>query len=142
MSLPTSVDASAPVLAHHEIDIQAPVDSVWAIHVDVNGWTSWNPDMTSAHLEGVLEPGVSFDWESYGFPVTSTVYEVDRHHRRARVALFTPTPGGTHVTTNESFSGEPVRADAAGMQSLLDSSLVAWLGHLKETVENPSLGVD
>jgi len=44
------------------------------------------------------------------------------------------------MTTNESFSGEPVMADAAGMQSLLDSSLVAWLGHLKETAENPSLG--
>jgi uncharacterized protein YndB with AHSA1/START domain len=153
MSLPTSVDASAPVLAHHEIDIQAPVESVWAIHVDVNGWTSWNPDMTSAHLEGVLEPGVSFDWESYGFPVTSTVYEVDRHHRilwggtaggitGVHEWLFTPTPGGTHVTTNESFSGEPVMADAAGMQSLLDSSLVAWLGHLKETAETRASGVD
>jgi hypothetical protein len=29
---------------------------------------------------------------------------------------------GVHVTTNESFAGEPVKADAAGMQSLLDAS--------------------
>jgi len=33
--------------------------------------------------------------------------------------------------TNESSSGEPVVADAARMQSLLDASLVAWLAHLK-----------
>jgi hypothetical protein len=58
---PRSVDTSAPVLAHHEIDIQAPLESVWAMHVDVNGWTSWNPDMTSAHLDGPFVPGASFD---------------------------------------------------------------------------------
>ena len=30
---------------------------------------------------------------------------------------------GIHVTTNESFAGEPVEADVTGMQSALDSSL-------------------
>jgi hypothetical protein len=38
---------------------------------------------------------------------------------------------GVHVTTNESFAGEPVEADPTSMQSMLDASLVAWLGHLK-----------
>jgi hypothetical protein len=37
---PTSVDVTAPVLAHHEIDIKAPMETVWALHVDVNGWMS------------------------------------------------------------------------------------------------------
>jgi hypothetical protein len=36
-----------------------------------------------------------------------------------------------HVTTTESFAGRPVEADAPGMQTLLDASLVAWLGHLR-----------
>ena len=49
--------------------------------------------------------------------------------------LFTGTTDGVHVETNESFSGEPVVADAARMQSLLDASLVAWLGHLKAASE-------
>jgi hypothetical protein len=35
------------------------------------------------------------------------------------------------VETNESFAGEPVAADPASMQSLLDASLEAWLGHLR-----------
>ena len=39
------------------------------------------------------------------------------------------------MITNESFAGEPVEADAAGMQSLLDASLVSWLGHLKAAAE-------
>lgn len=33
MATPTHVDKSAPVLAHHEVEIQAPVDAVWQLHV-------------------------------------------------------------------------------------------------------------
>ena len=45
--------------------------------------------------------------------------------------VYTPTPTGSHVATHESFSGQPVQADATGMQSALDKSLTDWLGHLK-----------
>jgi hypothetical protein len=41
-----------------------------------------------------------------------------------------------YVTTDESFAGEPVEADAPGMQSVLDASLVSWLGHLKAAAES------
>jgi len=147
MTNPTSVDVSAPVLAHHEIDIKAPLETVWVLHVDVNGWTRWNRDITAAHLDGPFAPGASFEWESYGFPVTSTIYEVDAHHRilwggtaggitGVHQWLFTPTDGGVHVETDESFAGEPVQADAAGMQSLLDASLIAWLNSLKAAAES------
>jgi hypothetical protein len=62
----TDVDRSAPVLAHHQIDIDAPLGRVWSV----------------------------------------------------------------------SFAGEPVEADVASMQSMLDASLVAWLGHLKAAAES------
>ena len=52
--------------------------------------------------------------------------------------VYTQTPTGTHVATQESFSGQPVEADAAGMQSALDKSLTDWLGHLKATAESTS----
>jgi hypothetical protein len=41
-----------------------------------------------------------------------------------------------HVTTDESFAGKPVEADVTGMQSALDSSLTAWLAHLKAAAES------
>lgn len=148
MTVRTGVDRAAPVIAVHEIDIEAPLDTVWYLHVDVNAWPTWQTDITAAHIDGALEPGVSFDWTSYGFSVTSTVYDLAE---RARVLwggtsggitgvhewLFSETPGGVHVTTSESFAGEPVEADAAGMQTVLDASLVAWLGHLKTAAESP-----
>lgn len=147
LSVPTAIDQAAPVLAHHEIDIDAPVDVVWNLHSGVNGWTAWNTDITTAHLDGDFGVGNSFDWSSYGFPVTSTIYDVAD---RARVLwggssggitgvhewLFSATPSGTHVVTNESFAGDPVEADRAGMQKLLDASLVAWLDHLKTAAES------
>jgi hypothetical protein len=43
---------------------------------------------------------------------------------------------GCTCTTNESFAGEPVEADVTGMQSALDSSLIAWLAHLKAAAES------
>jgi hypothetical protein len=40
------------------------------------------------------------------------------------------------VTTTGSFGDEPVEADAPGMQTVLDASVAAWLGHLKAAAES------
>ena len=57
MANPTGVDHQAPVLAHHEIPINAPLGDVWSLHTDVNAWTSWQTDISEAHIDGVMEPG-------------------------------------------------------------------------------------
>ena len=149
MTVPTGVDRAAPVIAVHEIDIAAPLERVWRLHVGVNAWPRWQAEITAAHIEGALEPGASFDWTSYGFSVTSTVYDVAEPTSvlwggtaggitGVHEWLFSETPEGVHVRTTESFAGEPVEADAAGMQTLLDASLVAWLAHLKAAAESPA----
>ena len=128
-------DRNAPVLAHHEIDISAPVSRVWALHQDVNAWPTWQSDITAAQLKGAFAPGESFTWTSFGFTVTSTVYPVQDQSRvlwggtgdgitGVHEWVFTATPGGTHVETTESFAGAPVEADVAGMQRVLDGSSV------------------
>jgi hypothetical protein len=145
---PTEIDR-APVLAHYEIDIEAPLDRVWGLHTDVASWPKWQKEIAEAQIDGPFEPGTSFDWTSYGFPVTSTIYDVDdrSHSLWGGTAqgitgihewLFTRTPSGVRVETNESFAGDPVEADAATMQSMLDASLAASLGHLKSAAESKS----
>ena len=147
MTVPTEVDRAAPVVAVHEIQIEAPLETVWRLHMDVDSWPAWQTEITAAHIDGLLESGASFDWTSYGFSVTSTVYDLVE---RTRVLwggtsggitgihewLFAETPNGVRVTTSESFAGEPVAADADGMKGLLDASLVAWLDHLKTAAES------
>jgi uncharacterized protein YndB with AHSA1/START domain len=148
VSIPSAVDRDAPVLARHEIDIHAPVDEVWRLHTEVNAWTTWQTDITDARMDGPMEPGASFSWSSFDFPVTSTVYEVTGHERilwggtangitGIHEWIFEATPEGVHVVTNESFSGAPVEAARESMQQLLDASLVAWLAHLKRAAEPP-----
>jgi hypothetical protein len=99
MSIPTGIDQAAPVIAHHQIDIRAPLEVVWELHSDVNDWPAWHSDITAAHAEGTFASGASFDWTSFGFTVTSTIYDVAdrsrvlwggygrRHHRRTRVVV-------------------------------------------------------
>jgi hypothetical protein len=139
---PTEVDSTAPVLAHHELEIAAPLERGWPLHTDVAAWPQWQKEITEARIDGPFEPGTSFDWTSYGFSVTSTIYEVDERSRSLWGGTadgitgihewrFTETPTGVRVETNESFAGEPVAADPTSMQSLLDASLEAWLGHLR-----------
>jgi hypothetical protein len=143
MTTPTDIDRDAPVIAHHEIDITAPLDTVWSLHTRVNAWPSWNQEMTDASLHGPFEAGNSFTWTSYGFTVTSTIYEVDDQSRTLWGGVaqgitgthewrFEPTAEGVHVTTTESLAGDPVDADTAGMQTILDNSLVAWLGQAED----------
>jgi Polyketide cyclase / dehydrase and lipid transport len=146
MATPTDVDRSAHVLAHHEVEIRARLDTVWQLHVDVNNWPSWQEAITEAHIDGPFEPGNSFDWSSYGFDVTSQIYEVSDRSRTLwggtaggitgiHEWLFTETDGAVRVTTNESFAGDPVSADVEGMQRQLDVSLVAWLDYLRSAAE-------
>jgi hypothetical protein len=146
MSVPTGIDGDAPVLSRHEIDIRAPLDTVWQLHIDVNAWPTWQPDITAAHLDGNFEPGASFAWTSSGFSVTSTIYDVTERSRTLwggtaegisgiHEWTFREMTQGVIVSTNESFAGEPVERDPSPMQSILDKSLVSWLLHFKVAAE-------
>ena len=147
MEIPTDVDHSAPVLTDLAIDIAAPRDAVWRLHTDINAWPTWQKDITDAALEPPLAAGASFSWATYGMSITSTVYAIDEGSRilwggtangitGIHEWTFADTPTGVHVTTTESFAGEPVATDVANMQALLDQSLRSWLEQLKATAES------
>jgi uncharacterized membrane protein len=144
---PEDIDRDAPVIAHHEVDIAAPIDVVWDLHTDVDRWPSWNPTITAAKLDGDFQPGNSFTWTSFGFTVTSTIHAVaDRSRTLWSGAAqgitgihewrFDPTSSGVHVTTDESFAGDPIQADTDTFRTALDQSLLAWLERLKTQAES------
>src|SRR5215472_11377003 len=104
MSVPTGIDRDAPVIARHEIDIAAPLDTVWNLHTDVDAWPAWNLEVTAAKLDGAFAPGNSFTWTSYDFTVTSTIYIVEDHSR----ALWGGAVQGI-MGTHEAVRAEPRR---------------------------------
>jgi hypothetical protein len=143
----TDIDREAPVIAQHQIDIAAPLATVWDLHINVDDWPQWNHEITAAELDGEFAPGSSFKWTSWGFTVTSTVHAVEAHRRTLwggaaqgimgiHEWLFEETPTGVHVVTNESFAGEPVQADPDSMRGTLDTSLASWLARLKTKAES------
>jgi hypothetical protein len=146
MSTPTTIDGDAPVLARHEIDIRAPIDTVWQLHTDVNSWPTWQTDITAAHLDGAFEPDATFTWTSSGLRVTSRIYDITDRSRTLwggtaegitgiHEWTFRDMTQGVIVGTSESFAGAPVDGDPSTMQSILDASLVSWLLRLKATAE-------
>jgi hypothetical protein len=91
-------DRKAPVLGAGEVETAADPDTVWVVLADIQGWPSWNPDITDAMLRGPLQPGTTFSWKSGPGTITSTFLVVEQ-----------PTEltwtGKTIVSTEESWGG-------------------------------------
>jgi hypothetical protein len=142
----TEINQQAPVVSRKEIVTRAPLDAVWAAHTDIPDWPTWNPAITRAELEGPLKVGAYFHWETEGLAISSTISEVIPGRRIVWSGTvngilgihqwtFTPISDGVLIHTEESWEGVPVEERATELQMALDSSLEAWLEHLKRYVE-------
>ncbi|MEU8239414.1 SRPBCC family protein [Actinoplanes missouriensis] len=143
----TDIDTNAAVVVRHEIRINAPIDRVWALHTDVNRWTSWQTDVDTAYADGPLQQGSTFHWTTAGLSIASTVYAIEAPHRilwggpahgitGIHEWTFTPDGDATVVRTAESWDGNPVRADPDNLRQALDASIASWLELMRKTAEN------
>ncbi|HEY8317500.1 MAG TPA: SRPBCC family protein [Amnibacterium sp.] len=140
--MPSDIDRSAPVLALHTRLIDARLEDLWRLHSEIDAWPSWQADIASAHLDGPFAAGSAFTWATGGLTIASEIWQVMPQERtlwggpaNGIVGIhswrFTPVgDGAVQVHTEESWSGDPVDADVAHMQELLDVSLESWLDHL------------
>ena len=140
------IDENAPVITRDGILIDAPLGTVWGLHTDITSWSEWLPDIDSSTIEGPLEVGTIFRWQTFGLSIESTIREIDPPRRivwsgpaqgivAIHVWTMTPTENGVRVHTEESWNGDPVRAQPEEMQQALDGSLRAWLQNLKHKAE-------
>jgi uncharacterized protein YndB with AHSA1/START domain len=131
----------APVRSRREIDIAAPAEVVWEVLTDFDRWPQWNPEVKSMSWDGPLAPGSVFRWKAGPGTIVSTLEEVDRPRyvrwrgRTMSIAAihewrFEDRDGGTHVETNESFSGVLARLLRGSLQKQLDRALEEGLQHL------------
>lgn len=146
-AVPVDVDRDAPVVVELTTLIDAPLDVVWGLHADIDGWPTWQKDVAQARLSGPIAPGTSFTWETHGLSIVSTIEEVVPQQRivwggpsqgivGVHVWTFDQTPDGVSVRTTESWAGPPIAADPDGMRAALIASLSAWLVALKDTAES------
>src|SRR6266581_4898640 len=130
MTNPTGIDGDAPVLARHEILVQAPIETIWDLHIAVNAWTSSGLGVASTIYDvspptGDVSPRARTLWGGTAQGITG-IHE----------CTFTDMTQGVLVSTNESQAGAPVDGDPSTMQDLLDASLVSWLLRLKGAAES------
>jgi uncharacterized protein YndB with AHSA1/START domain len=136
----------ATVGSTREIDIAAPPEIVWDVLTDFARWQEWNPEVKSMSYEGPLAPGAMFRWKAGPGTIVSTIEEVDRpRYARWRGRTMSISAihewrlderdGGTHVETEETFSGVLARLLRRSLQKQLDRALEEGLVHLKREAE-------
>lgn len=134
--------ADAPVRGTAEIDIEAPQQLVWEVLTRFENWPNWNPDVKSMSFAGPLALGSEFRWKAGPGTIVSTLEQVDppsyvrwRGKTMSIKAIhewrLEPRDGGTHVETEESFSGLLASLLRGSLQKTLDTSLEQGLGYLK-----------
>ena len=147
-----NVNPKAPVLTRDEILINPPLSVVWKTQTDISAWPRWRPQVPVACFDGNLAVGSVFHWKEGGLKIASTVQEFDPPQRivwsgpaqginAIHVWEFTQTDHGVLVHTEESWDGEPVRAQAGMLQPLLDAAIRAWLTNLKHAAEEAAQGL-
>jgi uncharacterized protein YndB with AHSA1/START domain len=138
--------ADAPVRSRRELEIAAPPEVVWGVLTDFDRWPQWNPEVKSMDFEGPLAAGSVFRWKAGPGTIVSTLEEVDppryvswRGRTMSIGAIhewrLEPRDGGTHVETEETFSGVLARVLRRSLQKQLDRALEEGLGHLKREAE-------
>jgi hypothetical protein len=138
--------AGASISSRREIEVAASPEVVWEVLTDFDRWQEWNPEVKSMSYEGPLAPGAMFRWKAGPGTIVSTVEELDRPRyirwrgRTLSIAAihewrFDEREGGTHVETEESFSGFLVRLARGTLRKQLDRALEEGLELLKREAE-------
>jgi hypothetical protein len=140
------VNDKAPAVSSAEIEVAAEPELVWDVLTTIDDWPSWNPDVTSASLEGELTEGSRFQWKAGRATINSTLESVQRPSliawtgktfglRAIHVYRLEQHGPGTFVSSAESWEGPVARIFRKRMQKTLDRAMEAGLIHLKSEAE-------
>jgi len=141
------VDRAAPVIARADLDVAAPADVVWDTLTDLATWPQWNTGVRSVSADGPFVVGTAFRWRAGPATVASDVLDAVPGESAAwsgrvtgihavHVWRFTPTAeGGTHVQSQESWTGLLPRLLRAPMRRTLQKALADGVVALKAEAE-------
>jgi hypothetical protein len=137
---------AAPVKGTAEVDIAAPPQAVWDVLTRFENWPNWNPDVKSMSFEGPLAPGSTFRWKAGPGTILSTLDRVEPpryiswHGKTLTIDAYhewwlEPRDGGTHIRTEETFSGLLAKILRGTLQKTLDKSFEVGVERLKRESE-------
>jgi len=140
------INRNAPATADGELRIDADPETVFDVISGIDRWPSWNPDVKSVRVEGLVQPGTVFRWKAGPSSLTSTLRVVDPPRELAwtgttmgikavHVFRFQASDGGTLARSEESWEGLIARLLKGYSRRTLDKGIRGVLAHLKTEAE-------
>ena len=66
------IDEKAAIKASGEIYINAPIDKVWSVLVNLSSWSRFDPNFSDIKLESIVAVGTKASFKIKGFPIQGT----------------------------------------------------------------------
>lgn len=141
-----SINSSAPVKCSKTITINSTSEKVWTTITNIDNWASWQTDISKPKLNGELKPETTFDWETGGVKIHSTLHTVEPFKNFGwtgkTFGLFAihnwtleETSGKTIVSVDESMEGILARFFKKSFSLNLEKGMQKWLDLLKQECE-------
>lgn len=136
------INSEASIRDSQAIIINAPIDKVWDVLIDIKSWNQWNEALAVSKTEK-LEAGISFKWSMSGLQVFSTVQKI----QSPELLTWTTKAFGIkaiHVWRLEESDKQTIVTSEASIQGFrtlffshhkLHSALLNWLDKLKQRAE-------
>ena len=141
-----SINENAPVKCSKEVVIKANAKKVWAVLTNINQWAVWQTDIRKPKLNGELKPETTFDWQTGGVSIHSTLHTVEPYQEFGwtgkTFGLFaihnwklTEKEGITTVRVDESMEGFLANWFKKSFNRNLENGMQKWLDLLKKECE-------
>lgn len=72
MNIP--INTNAPVISKGQIEILAPIDTVWNILTSIKDWPKWQKSVSETEVLGDIEEGTEFNWKAGGLSFKSKIH--------------------------------------------------------------------
>lgn len=140
-----------PVWVSNEMDIPAPIETVWAWLIRATLWPTWYPNSANVVIDGGakdLSLGARFHWRTFRVNLESEVTEFVPPERIAWHAkagagldayhafLLVRTAAGTHVLTEETQDGFVAKLNNRLRPKDMHSGHELWLEKLAEKAKS------
>ena len=75
MNIPINENAS--VKSKNQIEIDAPLATVWDVLTDINNWANWQKAVLETIVDGEIKEGTRFNWKAGGLSFKSRIHTVN-----------------------------------------------------------------
>jgi hypothetical protein len=141
-----NISNNAPVRCSKTVLINSNIEKVWSTITNIDNWTTWQKDISSAKLNGELKPTTTFDWKANGLKIHSILHAVVPYKYfgwsgkifgvfAVHNWTITEKKGQAEVKVEESMQGFLAVFFKKYFNKNLEKGMLVWLDLLKKECE-------